>query len=83
MPSHALSAGQHRRVNLARLYLSRAPLWLLDEPFTAIDRAGVGALEARLLQHLEQGGAVLLTSHQPVTLAYPLLRLDLATGTLQ
>ena len=82
VPSHALSAGQHRRVNLARLYLSRAPLWLLDEPFTAIDRAGVGALEARLLQHLEQGGAVLLTSHQPVTLAYPLLRLDLATGTL-
>ena len=41
VPSHALSAGQHRRVNLARLYLSQCRLWLLDEPFTAIDKAGV------------------------------------------
>ncbi|MDP5063384.1 MAG: cytochrome c biogenesis heme-transporting ATPase CcmA [Haliea sp.] len=83
VPSHALSAGQHRRVNLARLYLSQAPLWLLDEPFTAIDRGGVVALEARMLAHLEQGGTVLLTSHQPVAVAYPLLRLDLTTGQLQ
>jgi heme exporter protein A len=82
VPSHALSAGQHRRVNLARLFLTRAPLWLLDEPFTAIDRAGVAALEARLLEHLQQGGGVLLTSHQPVAVAYPLLRLDLASGAL-
>ena len=41
VPSHSLSAGQHRRVNLARLYLSRVKLWILDEPFTAIDKAGV------------------------------------------
>jgi len=83
VPSHALSAGQHRRVNLARLFLTRAPLWLLDEPFTAIDRTGVAVLEARLLAHLQHGGGVLLTSHQPVAVAYPLLRLDLATGALQ
>mgnify|MGYP003133660503 FL=1 len=82
VPSHALSAGQHRRVNLARLYLSRAPLWLLDEPFTAIDRAGVAALEARLAAHLGQGGAVLLTSHQPVRVDHPLQTLNLDTGEL-
>lgn len=80
--SHTLSAGQHRRVNLARLYLSRAPLWLLDEPFTAIDRAGVAALEARLAAHLGEGGSVLLTSHQTVAVPHPLKSLDLATGLL-
>lgn len=82
VPSHALSAGQHRRVNLARLYLSCAPLWLLDEPFTAIDRAGVAALEARLAAHLGQGGAVLLTSHQPVCVDHPLQTLHLDSGVL-
>lgn len=64
VPSHTLSAGQHRRVNLARLYLSRAPLWLLDEPFTAIDRGGVGELEALFDAHVRGGGAVVMTSHQ-------------------
>lgn len=82
VPSHMLSAGQHRRVNLARLYLSRAPLWLLDEPFTAIDRAGVMALEQRLALHLGQGGSVLLTSHQPLAIPHPLQRLDLGSGRL-
>ncbi|PLW83424.1 heme ABC transporter ATP-binding protein CcmA [Kineobactrum sediminis] len=82
VPSHTLSAGQHRRVNLARLYLSRAPLWLLDEPFTAIDRVGVTALETRLAEHLGEGGAVLLTSHQTVAVPHPLRSLDLATGLL-
>jgi heme exporter protein A len=64
VPSHTLSAGQHRRVNLARLYLSRAPLWLLDEPFTAIDKAGVSELQQLLDTHVAGGGAVVLTSHQ-------------------
>lgn len=68
VPSMTLSAGQHRRVNLARLYLSSAPLWLLDEPFTAIDKAGVAQLEQLLENHVQGGGAVILTSHQALQL---------------
>ena len=64
-----LSAGQARRVALARLFLpAAAPLWILDEPFAALDVRGVARLEARMAEHLEQGGSVLLTSHQPVNL---------------
>lgn len=80
VPSHALSAGQHRRVNLARLYLSRSPLWLLDEPFTAIDVKGVAELESLFAAHAGAGGAVVLTSHQALAVDYPVCRLDLATG---
>jgi heme exporter protein A len=80
LPSHALSAGQHRRVNLARLYLSDSPLWLLDEPFTAIDREGVRALEALLVQHVERGGAVVMTSHQPLQVTYEVRFLSLLEG---
>ena len=61
---HALSAGQQRRVALARLYLPGAPmLWLLDEPFTALDTAGTAQLEAHLAMHCERGGTVVLTTH--------------------
>jgi heme exporter protein A len=74
---HQLSAGQHRRVNLARLYLDAAPLWLLDEPFTAIDKAGVAALEQRIGEHVDDGGAVVIVSHQPVTVGVPLQRLSI------
>lgn len=68
IPCFQLSAGQLRRVALARLYLSTAPLWILDEPFTAIDQSGVAALEERLQAQAEAGGAVILTSHQEVRL---------------
>lgn len=78
--SHTLSAGQHRRVNLARLYLSAAPLWLLDEPFTAIDREGVSELESALVAHVENGGAVIVTSHQSLRVDYPVSTLNLTTG---
>jgi heme exporter protein A len=65
---HALSAGQQRRVALARLYLPSAPmLWLLDEPFTALDRSGTAQLEAHLAMHCERGGAVVLTTHHELT----------------
>ena len=77
VPSHALSAGQHRRVNLARLYLSDCPLWLLDEPFTAIDKAGVKSLEELFVSHVKQGGAIMLTSHQALALDYPVHSLAL------
>ncbi len=66
--SGSLSAGQKRRILLAQLYLTTARLWVLDEPFTAIDRMGVKALQDALIQHSEQGGIVLLTSHQALDL---------------
>lgn len=63
VPCHNLSAGQQRRVALARLYLEQHPVWILDEPFTAIDKAGVAALEKHLMQHAQQGGLVIMTTH--------------------
>jgi len=78
--SHTLSAGQHRRVNLARLYLSDAPLWLLDEPFTAIDSAGVEELQHLLSTHVAAGGAVVMTSHQPLRVVCEIQFLRLTPG---
>ncbi|WP_137817372.1 cytochrome c biogenesis heme-transporting ATPase CcmA [Pseudomonas sp. 2FG] len=63
VPCHTLSAGQQRRVALARLYLDAPPLWILDEPFTALDKQGVAQLESHLARHCEQGGLVVLTTH--------------------
>jgi heme exporter protein A len=63
VPCHSLSAGQQRRVGLARLYLSSAPLWILDEPFTALDKKGVAEKEALIAAHVHNGGAVILTTH--------------------
>ncbi|MEP5764514.1 MAG: cytochrome c biogenesis heme-transporting ATPase CcmA [Halieaceae bacterium] len=73
----SLSAGQQRRVNLARLYLSSGGLWLLDEPFTAIDRDGVKALTQTLIDQVAGGGSVVLTSHQDLPLDVPLRRVIL------
>lgn len=63
VPCHTLSAGQQRRVALARLYLDGPPLWVLDEPFTALDKQGVAQLEEHLAGHCERGGMVVLTTH--------------------
>lgn len=82
VPSHQLSAGQQRRINLARLYLDDAPLWLLDEPFTAIDTVGVVALEARLDEHVSCGGGVVIVSHQPVNVSCALDNVMLSGGSL-
>ncbi|WP_404408463.1 cytochrome c biogenesis heme-transporting ATPase CcmA [Pseudidiomarina marina] len=62
-----LSAGQQRRIALARLWYSQAKLWILDEPFTALDTYGIELLHQRFQQHLENGGSLILTSHQPLT----------------
>ena len=67
VPCHTLSAGQQRRVALARLYLDGPPLWILDEPFTALDKQGVAQLEEHLAAHCEQGGMVVLTTHHTLT----------------
>lgn len=64
--SGQLSAGQQRRIALARLWLSKAPLWVLDEPFTAIDKNGVRVLTQLFEQHISNGGIVILTSHQDI-----------------
>ena len=63
-----LSAGQHRRIALARLWQNNSKIWILDEPFTAIDKAGVKKLENLFLQHAENGGCVILTTHQDLSI---------------
>ena len=63
VPCHTLSAGQQRRVALARLFLNAPALWILDEPFTALDKQGVAQLERHLTQHCARGGMVILTTH--------------------
>lgn len=77
-PARTLSAGQRRRVALARLPLSPAPLWVLDEPFTALDKAGIAWLEAVFARHLDAGGLIVLTTHQTLNLERPVRRLALS-----
>lgn len=62
-PCQQLSAGQQRRVALARLCITHMPLWILDEPFTALDKAGVAWLEQKMQDQVNRGGAVIITSH--------------------
>ena len=66
LPCSHLSAGQQRRVALAKLWLTKQQLWILDEPFTAIDKKGVADLIAHIEQHCQHGGMVIFTSHQAV-----------------
>lgn len=68
VPCRNLSAGQQRRVALARLLIADEPLWLLDEVFTAIDADGVRAIESLLQQRAAEGGAVLVTTHHELQL---------------
>jgi len=70
LPARVLSQGQRRRVALARLALAaRVPLWLLDEPFTALDAAGIAAVSGLCAGHLASGGLLVLTSHQEVDIS--------------
>ncbi len=68
VPCYSLSAGQQRRVGLARLYMSGAPLWILDEPFTALDKKGVAEKEALIARHIQKGGAAVLTTHHDLVI---------------
>lgn len=69
LPANMLSAGQKRRVALARLFLEPATLWVLDEPFSAIDKQGVAVLEGLLADHVGRGGAALVVTHHDMQLA--------------
>jgi len=68
LPTRMLSQGQKKRVALARLILSRAPLWILDEPFTALDVDAVDLLQGLIAEQVAGGGIVVLTTHQEVAL---------------
>jgi heme exporter protein A len=72
MAVHNLSAGQQRRVALARFWLKKdADIWILDEPFTALDVQGIALLNQQIIGHLQRKGCVIMTSHQEIELDYP------------
>lgn len=78
LPTRMLSQGQKKRVALARLILSRARLWVLDEPFTALDVEAVALLQGLIAEHVAGGGLAVLTTHQEVPLTSgQVARLDL------
>lgn len=68
VPVRQMSQGQKRRVALSRLLINDAPLWILDEPFVALDVAAVELLQSIIVQHVQDGGMVILTTHQAVPL---------------
>lgn len=68
LPTRVLSQGQKKRVALARLLLSKARLWILDEPFVALDIGAVDLLQTIIAEHVEGGGMVIITTHQEVAL---------------
>ncbi|HJV25489.1 MAG TPA: cytochrome c biogenesis heme-transporting ATPase CcmA [Aromatoleum sp.] len=79
LPARVLSQGQRRRVGLARLFIgTRRKLWVLDEPFTALDVAAVADLAATLSDHCAAGGMVVLTTHQDAPFVRPPEVLDLS-----
>lgn len=81
LPLYQLSAGQQRRSALARLWLSDAALWILDEPLAALDVAAIETLTHRLEKYVQRGGSVILTTHQPLrSLDCPLRVLRLSGG---
>ncbi len=77
VPARFLSAGQKRRVNLARIVAAPAPLWLLDEPTTALDRATIDGLEGLIANHRAGGGMVVISTHSEMRLdSVEVLELD-------
>ena len=64
----ALSAGQKRRLSLARLLITKNILWILDEPFTSLDRQGIALIETLMSEHCAKGGMIVLTSHHDLSL---------------
>lgn len=77
LPARVLSAGQRRRVALARVLAVCAPLWLLDEPYTNLDAAGSALLSALLAEHVKRGGLALVVAHHELVVAAKTRRLEL------
>lgn len=67
--SRQLSAGQKRKLALARLMMTNNSFWILDEPFTSLDKASVGFFESLIKQHISRGGMLILTSHHEIDLS--------------
>ncbi len=77
LPLRSLSAGQQRRVALARLLLADAPLWLMDEPFTNLDRGGRSLVSDIVSEHLAAGGICIMAAHQDVAVDATVQRVTL------
>jgi heme exporter protein A len=77
LPARVLSAGQRRRVAMARVLAMNAALWLLDEPFTNLDAAGTELMSGMLQSHLRQGGAALVVAHHDLEIGMETQRLEL------
>jgi heme exporter protein A len=75
LPCRYLSAGQRRRLALARLLVSARPLWLLDEPFAALDRSGQGLVAQLMARHCGEGGIIIAATHDPLGLGNESLKL--------
>jgi heme exporter protein A len=79
LPAVVLSAGQRRRLSIARLLTVRRPIWLLDEPTSALDAAGQAMFAALMQEHLARGGMIVAATHAPLGLASSELRIGNAT----
>lgn len=78
LPAAYLSAGQRRRLSLARLLAVRRPVWLLDEPTTALDTTGQDMVAGLMRDHLSQGGLIVAATHSPLGLAAKELRIGVS-----
>lgn len=67
-PCEQLSKGQCQRVALARLWLNPPAYWVLDEPFTGLDEQGINLVQNKLLEHLKQGGMIVMATHHKIAL---------------
>jgi heme exporter protein A len=74
LPARALSAGQKRRLAIARILLSEAVLWVLDEPITNLDASGIALFEGCMAEHLDRGGLIVTAAHQKLLQGRPTVR---------